>query len=674
MINITVVGAGVQGSRVAAKYAALPVRLRATVSPRRPSSGALRAVPFFDSAKSWRKKLGAPTTDDVFDMCVHQPLLLPVLKECIAIGVRNFILPKPIALSVEELRLLQKLVVRYRLKVVVASQWHYASLTKEVSEFVRTYYKSISSVEIVFSRDMDPERKDRYNAFTTFLPHMLQLGLDSGLIPKSSTPHIDYASPEALRLRYTDGPLVRMESDLRAAKKTEVVKIYLKGHKTPTLVANFTGLAKSSGFYTSLTTRGKRRLIKEDVLTTMLQKSISYFEGDSSPEALTLARYQPIAQALIRIVERSHKSVAVVGGGFFGVLSALQIAKRGYPVVIFEKEGGIFTGASLVNQCRVHMGYHYPRDAKTAKNSLRAKDDFERLFKAAIYTGLKNYYLIAKEGSLTSAREYLAFCKKLRLPHKKEWPTRTAITKEAIDLSLRVPERSFDARKIREILLKELAKTPNITLLTGAPVVGVTIESKRTRVEYIKNAHTNTAYFGAFVNAAYAGANHINTMAGFSVQEYQYELCEMPVATTPWKGVGWSIIDGPFFGAMPFGFSNKYLLYDVELSVLERSIGTVPNFKKAIAYYDQPERRSKRFEDYKRKWSAMAPEIQRCKQRTSLYTVRAVLPRREKTDARPTLITELAPGFWQLFSGKITTSIPISVELARKVDSYLKSR
>lgn len=674
MTNITVVGAGVQGTRMADKYLTFPeVSLRATISSRRPASGILRTVPFFTSADAWKKKFGRASADDVFDLCVHQNILLRILTECIRIGGKNFILPKPIALTHRELIQIETLVTRHKLKVVIASQWHSAAIVTRIKEFVRENRKNISSVEIEFSRPMEPARRSKYTALTMFLPHLLQIALSIGVITNGSRPKVDVSTREKVLVRYAGVYEVRLETNLAAAKRIEAVRIYLKGKKKPVLVANLTGARDTNGFYTSLTIKGTKRRVHEDTLETMLKCTLPYFSDDRENSVLTLKRYHAVAQATVDVVRNARRGVAVIGGGIFGVLSALEIARHGYPVIIFEKETEILTGASLVNQCRVHMGYHYPRDARTAKQSLQAKKRFEEMFSAAIVKHLNNYYLVAKEGSLTSAEEYLAFCKKIGLSYRPEWPKHTTINKEKIALSVRVPEQSFDAARIRSILIKKLSKLPNVILMTSAPVTGITRRDDIFQMQYEVGGEVRTLESGAIVNATYGSLNHINRFMGVELHEYQYELCEMPVARTPWRNTGWSIIDGPFFGVMPFGFSDDYLLYDVELSVLERSIGIVPKFKFGVAHYDTPARRAKRFEAYQKKWSPYALEIKKCKHLYSLYVVRTVLPKKEKTDTRPTLIKNLAPGFWNMFSGKVTTSVTASIEVARQISVYLKT-
>src|SRR3989344_1211854 len=373
----------------------------------------------------------------------------------------------------------------------------------------------------------------------------------------------------------------------------------------------------------------------------------------------------------VKILRDNPKQVVgIIGGGIFGILTALEVAKKGYSVIIFEKEKDVITGASLVNHCRVHMGYHYPRDKKTVTQSLKAKTPFENFFGKSIVRKINNYYMVAKEGSMTDHRDFLSFCKKTNLPHKISWPSGLKISKEKIAVSVKVPEKVFDANRKRDFLLKKISREKNITLLTDAEVVDIKKSNDGFVVSHGLGENKKITNCTALVNATYSAINHINNLLGLPLQTFQYELCELPVALAPWKGTGWMIMDGPFFSAMPFGYSKNHLFYDVELSVLERTIGKTPNFKFGIDYYDTKKRRLERFNKYKEKWKYWIGEIKGCRYLYSMYTTRVVLPKVEKTDMRPTIIKELMPGFWQIFSGKVTTSVPGSIETSNKIDRF----
>ena len=71
------------------------------------------------------------------------------------------------------------------------------------------------------------------------------------------------------------------------------------------------------------------------------------------------------------------------------------------PIFVIKKED-IFLGASGYNQNRLHLGFHYPRDLKTAKQSLKGFNKFKNSFKECINENFVSYYYIAKKDSLTS--------------------------------------------------------------------------------------------------------------------------------------------------------------------------------------------------------------------------------------------------------------------------------
>ena len=678
MTEITVVGAGVYGSRIAEKYRKFDAaRIKAVVSRHAPKAEPFKNVPFCASATSWKEHFGVPNKNDVFDLCVHPDVLVAVFEEFIKIGAKNFVLPKPIALNRKDLSKIRQLASRNKLNLLVASQWYYSTLVGEVYDFIKKYKKEISSVSITFSRSFELARKDSYTPVTAFLPHILQILFSTKLINERSKSVIENFSDKKLKIRYDGKIKIKVESDLSVNEKVETMKIFLKGGKKPALTANFSGVFEKGGFveYPSVTIFGKKRQVKEDLLENMIKNFLDYFGGNvADKKSLTFKEYFPIAKEEVHVIEQGLKSVVVIGGGIFGTMSALEIARKGYSVLVLEKESQIITGASLVNQCRVHMGYHYPRDEKTAKDSFLGEAVFKKFFNKAIVKNVHNYYLIAKEGSLTSPKDFVAFCDKMELSYKKSWPVKMDMSKEKIALSLKVPEEIFDAHTIRDILRRKIEASPNITCITSAEVIGINKRDKGFEIQYKKEGVIETTYCGAAVNATYGNVNRINNLLGLPLKDYQYELCEEFVVKTPWGKTGWAIMDGPFFGIMPFGFSKNHIFYDVELSVLERVVGKLPQFKFDMDYYKDKKRTEQRFKKYNEKWKPWVPDIEKCKQVSSLFVTRIVLPKRDKTDARPTVVEELLPGFWQIFSGKITTSVPQSIEIGELVDKFLKKK
>ena len=56
----------------------------------------------------------------------------------------------------------------------------------------------------------------------------------------------------------------------------------------------------------------------------------------------------------------------IIGGGIFGCLVALELSYLKRKVIILEQNSSLMIGATLNNQNKLHLGYHYPRDLNTA--------------------------------------------------------------------------------------------------------------------------------------------------------------------------------------------------------------------------------------------------------------------------------------------------------------------
>ena len=358
-------------------------------------------------------------------------------------------------------------------------------------------------------------------------------------------------------------------------------------------------------------------------------------------------------------------SVAVIGGGIFGTLAALKLAEAGCRVTIFEAGGELLCGASLANQNRLHLGYHYPRSPETARACAVYERGFRRMFPGCVIDSFDHYYAVARGGKV-DFNLFLHFCGGNNLDYeaKMEPPWGIEVNADMMDGFFKVPEGIIDAGLLRAEITRRIAANGNISVNYFSHVNNLHYGQNGWRIEALD--------FDAVINATYGNINRVIGEAGFEAQEYKYELCEVVVIKNPFKRrIGIGIVDGPFFGVLPFGNSENYLLYDVEHSVLACSMGTDPGFSVIMPGVDAVA--EERFQDYVSKAAQYLPEMAHAERLYSMYAVKVTKPDHghDADDARPTEIISHGNGFYSIFAGKISAAIPAADRITQEVSCYL---
>ena len=341
--------------------------------------------------------------------------------------------------------------------------------------------------------------------------------------------------------------------------------------------------------------------------------------------------------------------IAIVGGGIFGITASIILAKN-HQVELFEKNNELLQSASGSNQYRVHRGYHYPRSPDTVNDIIESESSFKEIFSDAMLTDFEHYYCIAKENSLTSAKQFLDFCNKFQLEYT---PSQLQfMNKDSIEMCIRVKESVYDPEKLRQVCWKKL-KDQNVKIHLSNKVSDDLFEK-----------------FDRVVICAYTGINQLLKQYPTQQNEYQFELCEKPVVKLPesFKNKSVVIMDGPFMCIDPLGNTGLHLLCNVVHEIHQTNIGKYPSInKKFVDLIDKgivknPSQTN--FPKFIESTIDFIPEITKAKHVGSMFTYRAVPPRVEETDARPTIVKEINNKIVTIFSGKITTC----VEAARKVE------
>ena len=341
------------------------------------------------------------------------------------------------------------------------------------------------------------------------------------------------------------------------------------------------------------------------------------------------------------------KNVTVVGGGIFGVTCAWMLSKSGYHVTLYEKGDDIINSASFINQYRLHKGYHYPRSKETTESSKKGADSFTKYYGDSLIKNTENYYCISKNDSLTDAKTYHDFMKKLSLSYEEM--DVDGVKGDSVQTSVKVDENLFNPKKLKELCWNYL---------------GMYLVDVKLNTEYDEKNSDDM-----LINCTYSMLNKLSDKK----IDIQFELCEKLVIKLPKKFSGKSVVimDGPFMCIDPFGDTDYHVMGNVVHAIHSTNVGEYPVLppeysdlinkgvikNPKITNFDKFIYSAKKYFDFD-----FVEHI------GSMFTFRAVLPKREYDDARPTLHTRESKNKINVFSGKIGTC----VDLAKKIVRDLK--
>ncbi len=361
-------------------------------------------------------------------------------------------------------------------------------------------------------------------------------------------------------------------------------------------------------------------------------------------------------------------NVAVIGGGIFGSLAALKLAGEGHAVTLLERGPILLGGASHNNQNRLHLGFHYPRCDETARQCRRGFDRFLDELGPAVVGGFPNVYLIASHGSRTSPAEFLRFCARHRLPHRRVDVDALRPRVTGVELGVLTEEVVYDSALLRELIRGRLERSLAV-VRTGVDVRAIHRLGHH-RFE-LGLAGGERAAFDAVVNCAYGGANALTCQLGHAVEARKYEYTAVAIVELDWPTpTGLTVLDGEFLTVLPFGRSGRYLLYHVRHAVIAREEATLldPRWLDArtapFAHVD----RAAWFARLTASAAEFVPDLAHARLAGVLEGPRVSLASREASDARPSLVTVHEPGYLAVLAGKIDHATWIADEVAAELD------
>jgi glycine/D-amino acid oxidase-like deaminating enzyme len=340
----------------------------------------------------------------------------------------------------------------------------------------------------------------------------------------------------------------------------------------------------------------------------------------------------------------------VIGGGFYGGRLSLALRAAGESVLLLEREPMLLGRASLVNQARVHQGYHYPRSILTAVRSRQNYERFREEYREAMYESFDHYYAVARNESKTTAAQFVQFCKRIGAPAEPapEHVRRLFDAARIEDVYL-VRECAFDAVKLRDRLSKDL-NSEGVEVLVRANATRVSREGDALGVEWTRDGAGGHAAAARVYNCTYSAINEILAGSGASLAPLKRELTEMALVEPPaeLQGIGVTVMDGPFFSLMPYpsrpGLCTlSHVRYTPHCAWLDET-DAAPRHGNAT-----------RFPHMVRDAARFLPAIAGARYVESLFEIKGIMPRSEQDDSRPILFREVAelPGMFNVLGAKI---------------------
>lgn len=244
--------------------------------------------------------------------------------------------------------------------------------------------------------------------------------------------------------------------------------------------------------------------------------------------------------------------ICVIGSGFFGLHVASQLKKkvRNCSLDVFESKSSPFTGAAFNNQCRLHLGFHYPRSGYTIYQSVLGFDRFRSEYPVVCNPIASNFYAIHKDGYV-SAENYFAVMDSFHLDYSEQKIPSFFKKKSDIEAVIKVPEQWINLKSLRHQLLSFVSENIKCdsTVSEVCPNSGKVFVNGRLYDEY-----------DLVINATYTNPNIGATKPFY---ELKYELAALVNCETSFnKDTAVTVMDGPFVSIYPSS-TNTHTLSSV---------------------------------------------------------------------------------------------------------------
>lgn len=364
----------------------------------------------------------------------------------------------------------------------------------------------------------------------------------------------------------------------------------------------------------------------------------------------------------------SRYDAVVIGAGIFGSYAALAFSRHGARVLLVDSQRHPWTKASVVNQARLHQGYHYPRSIATARQAQHYRARFMEDHADCITGTFRQFYGIDRHGSLTNANQFARFCDFLGVSYRESMLPET-FCRDRLETVFEVSEPTFDPFLLA-LSYQRALRDSTVETRFGWHVADAGNVGSEWRVTLQDDAGGQNVVGARMVlNATYANINSVNRHFGFDPVDATHEVSEIVlVQSRRLKNIGLTVMDGPYPSIMPYGRTAFHSLTSVPYTHHWLSHDSEPTFPCQAKRSDcRPEslapctrcpvKPSSNATKMSRQLRLYLQDSVDLYIHGSLWTVKTKLASSYIDDARPTDVRVLSedPVFALIFSGKVTS-------------------
>jgi len=330
----------------------------------------------------------------------------------------------------------------------------------------------------------------------------------------------------------------------------------------------------------------------------------------------------------------THYDYIVIGGGFYGCCLALYLRSISARVLLVEAGERLMDRASRVNQARVHTGFHYPRSAATAVKSMLLHRRFLADFPEAVVGDFQMLYAIARRRSKVTAKKFHRMFRDMGAPIEPASAGHRALfDPERIEEVFACHEVAFDHKILGRLVGERLAEV-GIEVRLSTEVIGLA-DHRSGIVAQLSDASEISARY-AF-NITYSQINAVLAKADLPPARLKHEIAELALIEPPREldRIGVTVMDGPFFSAMPYPAEGLYSLTHVRYTPHD-SWADNAAARDPYRHFAALEPES-RYAFMRRDAQFYLPCLAGATYRRSIYEVKTVLIKNEADDGRPIL-------------------------------------